>query len=124
VQVMVRIESIQPRKQRKARYNAPAHLRGKFLSAPLSPDLRKEYRIRSVRVVKGDSVKVLRGNAAGTEGVVDAVDTDRSLIVVQGVAVQKADGTEVPRPVNPSNVQVTKLNLKDPRRAGKLSEAR
>ncbi|KUG14454.1 lsu ribosomal protein l26e (l24p) [hydrocarbon metagenome] len=124
MQVMVRIESIQPRKQRKARYNAPAHLRGKFLSAPLSPDLRKEYRIRSVRVVKGDSVKVLRGNAAGTEGVVDAVDTDRSLIVVQGVAVPKADGTEVPRPVNPSNVQVTKLNLKDPRRAGKLSEAR
>lgn len=121
---MVRIESIQPRKQRKARYNAPAHLRGKFLSAPLSPDLRKEYRIRSARVVKGDSVKVLRGTAAGTEGIVDAVDTDRSLIVVQGVSVPKADGTEVPRPVNPSNVQITKLNLKDPKRAGKLSEAR
>ena len=28
--------SIQPRKQRKARYNAPAHARGKYLSASLS----------------------------------------------------------------------------------------
>jgi len=93
---MVRIESIQPRKQRKARYNAPAHLRGKFLSAPLSPDLRKEYRIRSVRVVKGDSVRVLRGNAAGTEGVVDAVDTDRSLIVVQGVRFRRQMGLRFP----------------------------
>ena len=44
---MVRIESTQPRKQRKARYNAPAHLRGKFLSAPLSPELRTQYKKRT-----------------------------------------------------------------------------
>ena len=34
--------SIQPRKQRKARYNAPAHARGKYLSASLSPELREK----------------------------------------------------------------------------------
>jgi large subunit ribosomal protein L24 len=34
--------SIQPRKQRKARYNAPAHARGKYLSASLSKDLREK----------------------------------------------------------------------------------
>jgi large subunit ribosomal protein L24 len=120
---MVRIESTQPRKQRKARYNAPAHLRGKFLSAPLSPELRTQYKKRTVRVVKGDTVKVLRGESAGTEGLVDEVDTGRSVIVVQGVSIPKADGTEVPRPVDPSNVQITKLNVKDPKRVEKLTEA-
>jgi large subunit ribosomal protein L24 len=119
---MVRIESIQPRKQRKARYNAPAHLRGKFLGAPLSPELRTQYKKRTFRVVKGDTVKVLRGDSAGTEGLVDEIDTARSLIVVQGVSIPKADGTEVPRPVSPSNVQITKLNVKDPKRAEKLTE--
>ncbi|MEM2124267.1 MAG: 50S ribosomal protein L24 [Methanolinea sp.] len=117
---MVRIESKQPRKQRKARYTAPAHARNRFLHAPLAPALRENYHRRSVRVVTGDTVKVLRGESAGTEGLVDKVDTKRCMIVVQGVSVRKADGTEVPRPVHPSNVQVTKLNLKDPKRAERL----
>jgi len=120
---MVRVESSQPRKQRKARYAAPAHARNSFLRAPLAPALREQFRRRSVRVVVGDTVKVLRGESAGTEGLVDMVDTKRSLIVVQGVSVNKADGTEVPRPVHPSNVQVTKLNLKDQKRAGRLGGA-
>jgi len=120
---MVRIESTQPRKQRKARFTASLHVRGRFLHAPLAPDLRKQYRTRSVRVVVGDTVKVLRGEAAGTEGPVDEVDTKMSRIVVQGVSIPKADGTEMPRPVSPSNVQITKLNLKDPRRAASLGES-
>jgi large subunit ribosomal protein L24 len=121
---MVRIVSKQPRKQRKARYNAPAHLRGKFLSAPLSPELRKQYNTRSVRVVKGDTVKVVRGESAGTEGIVEEVDMARYRVVVEGVSIPKADGTEMPRPVDPSNVQITKLDLKDSRRVEKLSEGR
>ena len=32
----------------------------------------------------------------------------------------KADGTEVPRPIDPSNVQITKLNLKDERREARI----
>ncbi|MGD9490654.1 MAG: 50S ribosomal protein L24 [Methanoregulaceae archaeon] len=118
---MVRIESKQPRKQRKARYTAPAHLRNRFLHAPLESSLREEYKTRSARVVKGDTVKVMRGEAAGTERVVDLVDTKRCKIVVQGVSIPKADGTEMPRPVDPSNVQITKLNLKnDPERADRV----
>ncbi|HOS81321.1 MAG TPA: 50S ribosomal protein L24 [Methanolinea sp.] len=120
---MVRVESKQPRKQRKARYAAPAHARNHFLRAPLAPALREQYHRRSMRVVVGDTVKVLRGESAGTEGLVDMVDTKRSTIVVQGVSVNKADGTEVPRPIPPSNVQITRLNLKDPKRAEKLGGA-
>jgi len=114
--------SIQPRKQRKARYTAPLHVKGKFLSATLSKELREQYKRRSLRVVKGDTVKVLRGDAKGEEGLVDDVDVGRCTLTVHGVTLTKADNTEVPRPVHPSNVQITKLNLKDPRRAERLGE--
>ena len=117
---MVRIVSKQPRKQRKARYNAPNHTRGRFLFASLAPELRGKYSTRRARVVKGDTVKVLRGDFAGNEGVVDAVDMRMCRLVVHGVMVTKSDGTEVPRPVDPSNVQITKLNLKDKLRKERL----
>ena len=44
-------------------------------------------------------------------------------LVVHGVFNTKADGTEVPRAVDASNVQITKLNLADKRRVAKLGEA-
>ncbi len=117
---MVRIHSRQPRKQRRARFTAPNHIRGRFLSAPLAPPLREKYGTRRARVVTGDTVRVLRGDFAGEEGTVDAVDTKACRLIVHGVVVTKADGTEVPRPVDPSNVQITKLNLKDKRREARL----
>ncbi|MBN1193878.1 MAG: 50S ribosomal protein L24 [Methanomicrobiaceae archaeon] len=120
---MVRIVSKQPRTQRKIRYNAPLHQRGKFLCAPLDSNLQSQYKTRSVRLVKGDTVKVLRGDFHGDTGVVDGVDLKRSRILVHGVSVTKADGTEVPRPVDPSNVQVTKLNLKDKTRENRIRRA-
>jgi large subunit ribosomal protein L24 len=120
---MVRIESEQPRKQRKARYQAPLHVKTKYLNAPLSATLQEKYKIKTLRVVKGDTVKVTRGDFVGDEGLVDAVDTRKSKIVVHGVSSTKADGTEVPRGIDASNVQVTKLNLADKRREAKLGEA-
>lgn len=114
--------SSQPRKQRKAQLTAPLHERGRTLAAPLAPALREQYKRRSLRVVKGDTVKVLRGDHRGEEGVVDEVDVKRSRLLVHGVSITKADNTEVPRPVHPSNVQITKLNLKDKLRAGKVGE--
>ena len=117
---MVRILSKQPRKQRKARYNAPLHTRGTYLHAPFDADLRKKYERRNARVIVGDTVMVMRGDFRGSTGVVDAVDLRTAKVVVHSVALTKADGTEVPRPVDPSNVQITKLNLKDPKRAERL----
>jgi large subunit ribosomal protein L24 len=120
---MVRIESSQPRKQRKARYQAPSHANTKFLNAPLASALKEQYKKKTLRVVKGDTVKVTRGDFAGDEGLVDAVDTRKSKIIVHGVSNTKADGTEVPRAVDASNVQITKLNLQDKRRVAKLGGA-
>jgi large subunit ribosomal protein L24 len=101
---------------------APIHVRGHYLHAPLSPDLRKTYGTRRPRVVKGDTVKVLRGDFAGQSGLVDEVDGKRCILFVHGISSTKADGTEVPRPLNPSNVQITKMNLKDPFRSKRLGE--
>ncbi|WOF15507.1 50S ribosomal protein L24 [Methanoplanus sp. FWC-SCC4] len=117
---MVRIASSQPRKQRKARYNAPAHMRGKFLNASLSKELKEKYGKCSFRVVEGDTVKVLRGDFKGEEAVVDSVNTEAGTVLVHGVSVTKVDGTEVPRPVYASNVQIVKLNLNDKLREGRL----
>lgn len=117
---MVLTSSSQPRKQRKARYNAPLHIRGAFLHAPLSKELQEKYGKKNFRVVKGDTVRVLRGEEKGKVGIVDEVRTQTSKIIVHGVGSKKADGTEVPRPVDPSKVEITKLHLDDPRRAAKL----
>jgi large subunit ribosomal protein L24 len=114
--------SSQPRKQRKAQATAPLHERARTLSAPLAPALREQYKRRHLRVVKGDTVKVLRGDHKGEEGIVDEVDVKHCSLLVHGVSLTKADNTEVPRPVHPSKVLITKLNLKDRLRAGKVGE--
>lgn len=109
----MKIISKLPRKQRKARYNAPLHQRQKLMSAPLSPELRAKYSRRNLPVRVDDTVMVMRGDHVGTEGKVEQVNLKHGTIVVEGVSVPKADGTEVPRPVHPSNVMITKLELKD-----------
>ena len=120
---MARIKSEQPRKQRKARYQAPSHVKTRFLNAPLSAALKEKYKKKTLRVIKGDTVKVTRGDFFGNEGLVDAIDTRKLKIVVHGVSSTKADGTEVPRIIDASNVKLTKLNLTDKRRVAKLGEA-
>ena len=121
---MVRIESHQPRKQRKARYTAASHEKSKFLNAPLSSALQERYGKKTLRVVTGDTVKLTRGDYTGDEGVVDLVDTGKAKLTVHGVSLTKADGTEVPRVVDASKVQITKLNLNDKRREEKLGEGK
>nr|WP_217423092.1 50S ribosomal protein L24 [Methanocella conradii] len=113
------ITSSQPRKQRKYRYTAPLHIKSKFLNAHLSDELSKEYGIKTLRVIEGDTVKVMRGDYAGTEGKVREVDVKHECVIVDGVSEVKADGKEVPRRLHASNLLITKLNTDDERRLGK-----
>ena len=116
------MKSTKARKQRKAHYNAPNHVRRRMLASHLSNDLAAEYGRRSAQVVKGDMVLVVRGEEgiAGTEGRVQSVDTKTGRVVVEGVTIPKADGTQVPRPVHASNLEITKLELSDGWRREKL----
>lgn len=110
----------QPRKQRNQQERAPLHERHDQLNATLADELRDEYDRRSVRVNAGDTVEVMRGDDAGHEDEVLEVDLKRAAIMIEGVTVEKADGEEVLRPVNASNVRITDLDLADDRRRERL----
>ena len=110
----------QPRKQRKQQYDASLHERHKHLRAPLTEELRDEYVRRNTRVNAGETVEVLRGDHAGFEDDVVEVDLREGAVKIEGVTVEKADGEEVLRPVDASNVRITSLDLSDDRRANRL----
>lgn len=112
--------SIQPRKQRLARYNAPHHEARKQMASHLSEELLLKYNRRALTVIKGDEVKVMRGDFAGKSGRILAVDATDRKVTVDGVVNKKADGTDVPLPIDPSNLLIVKLNLEDNRRKSKL----
>ena len=120
------VDSTKARKQRKAFYNAPSHIRRKNISSHLSEELQKEYKLRSLQVIKGDTVKVMRGDEEilGIEGKVAAVITKTGRVTVEGVTIAKADGTQIARPVHASKVMITKLDLSDPKRKEKLARAK
>jgi len=102
-------ESRQTRKQRKYRANAPLHIRQKFVSANIIKELRGKYG-RSMPVRNGDTVKIMRGKFSGKTGKVSKVDLKRGRISVEGMQIQKKDGTKVNVYFNPSKVQITQVN--------------
>ena len=108
--------SKQPRKQRKALYNAPAHARGKHLSASLSKDLRAKVGKRSLPIRTGDKVSVVRGDFKGHEGEVLSVDYTSYKVTIEEVTLSKPDGTATFLPVDPSNLVIIEADLKDDRR--------
>jgi len=112
--------SRQPRKQRKRQAEAPLHERHAQVRATLSDDLREEFGRRSVRVNEGDTVEVMRGDSAGEEAEVVAVDLSDAVVHVEDVTLETADGEEVPRPLDASNLRVTALDRADERRVDRL----
>ncbi len=110
------VKSSQPKKQRRALFNAPLHKRQKLMAAPLSPELRKQYGIRSLPVRVGDEVVIMRGDFKGHKGKVVKVDLKRMRIYVEGATIQNARGEPRYYPIHPSNVMIVSLNLEDKRR--------
>jgi len=113
----------QPRKQRKRQAQAPLHKRHDQVHAALAEDLREEFGQRSVRVNEGDTVEVMRGDFAGETGEVLAVDLKAAVVHVEDVVLETADGEEVPRPLDASNLRVTALDRSDDRRVERLESA-
>jgi large subunit ribosomal protein L24 len=102
-----------PRKQRKRFYNAPAHLRHKFMAAPLAPELAASKNAKALPVRKGDTVRVVRGDHTGFEGKVNRVDLKRYRIFIEGLTREKVDGTNIFVSVHPSKVMIKNLKLDD-----------
>ena len=89
------------------------HQRDKFLGANLSVNLREQHNKRSMRVIKGDTVRILRGEYVGIEGKVEKVNTERSTLSIEGVQREKIRGGNVKVQVHASNVQIISLNTDD-----------
>jgi large subunit ribosomal protein L24 len=114
--------SVQTKKQRLFRYNAPAHIKGKFLAAHLSKELMAKYGSRSVRVRVGDKVKVMRGQFKNSVGPIERVDSDTSCVYITKVEQVKKDGSKTQYPINASNLQVLELKLDDKYRVQSLTK--
>ena len=108
--------STQPRKQRKYRFNAPLHVKHKFMAAHLSKELRAKYKTRSMPVAKGDKVKVLVGQYKGRENKIERVDLKNTKVYITGVDRTKRDGSKSMYPIHPSNILITELKLDDKKR--------
>jgi len=109
--------SVQPRKQRKYLANAPLHVRQRIMKSNLSKELRKEYEgVRSLRVRKGDTVKIMRGMFKGKEAKVTKVNRSNYKLLLENINIERKDGTKVSYPVHYSNVQLIKLDLTDKKR--------
>jgi large subunit ribosomal protein L24 len=108
--------SKQPRKQRKYQYNAPLHIKHKFLSIQLSKELRQKYGIRNIPARKGDLVRVTMGNYKGKEGKIDKVMLKETKVQIAGVQKIKSDGKKIPHSIHPSNLVIKELDLSDRKR--------
>jgi len=89
------------------------HKRDKFLGANLSENLREQHSRRSMRVIKGDTVRILRGEYVGIEGKVEKVNTERSTLSIEGVQREKIRGGNVKVQIHASNVQIISLKTDD-----------
>ncbi len=116
------MKSRQTRKQRKAQQNAPHHQKRKIMSSTLAPNLRKKYNKRSLPVREGDEVEIMRGGFAGGIDKVVKVNRRSRKVYIENVTVKKADESQEPYGVHPSNLRIVKLNLSDPWRKRKLEE--
>lgn len=116
--------SSQTRKQRKYVFNAPLHVKHKFVNVSLAKDLKAEHSTRAVPVRVGDVVEIKAGQFKGTSGKVSKVSLIKTKVYVEGAAVKRRDGTDSLYPIHPSNLMITSLDLSDKTRADKLAKVK
>lgn len=102
-----------PGKSRRRRFNAPHHVRRKYVAAPLSPSLKAEHGVRSMPVRRNDNIVITKGDRKMTEGRVTRVDIAHGRLFIEGVTRQRMDGSTAQIPIRPENVMITRLHLDD-----------
>ncbi|QLH02933.1 50S ribosomal protein L24 [Nitrosopumilus cobalaminigenes] len=101
-------------------YQATYNTKSKQLAAALSKDLHKKYGKRSVRVVEGDSVTILRGEFKGVDGKIEKVSTQKNSVAIGGIKKEATKGEKYDVYIHTSNLVVTSLNGDDKWRIAKL----
>src|SRR5580692_5752534 len=117
--------SIQPRRQRKALYDAHSAERRRRMSVALSRELRQRYGRRQVPVRKGDTVRILSGSFRGREERVAKVVRRDYTVTLDNVTGKTGDQKLKPLPIRLAHLLLVRLNLSDPwrRRILKVSDA-
>ena len=100
--------------------HTPKHVRDAMIHSTLADNLREEYERRSVRVIKGDNVRVMRGEYNGIEGKIEKVNTQRGTLAIEGIQREKVRGGNVKVQIHASNVKIIGLNLDDKKRENRL----
>lgn len=101
-------------------YRATQVTKSKQVSSPLSKDLKKKYSKNSVRVLEGDTVKIVRGEFKGVDGKISKISVQNSSVAIEGVKKEKTKGDKFDVYIHSSNVIVTGLNSDDKWRMAKL----
>ncbi|MFB5628659.1 MAG: 50S ribosomal protein L24 [Nitrosarchaeum sp.] len=101
-------------------YRATFHTKSKQLGSQLSDDLRKKYGKKSIRVIEGDSIKIVRGEFKGVDGKISKVSTMKSSVAIEGVKKEKTKGDKFDVYIHTSNLLVIGLNTDDKWRIVKL----
>jgi large subunit ribosomal protein L24 len=104
--------------------NIKKHLLDKHIRSTLSDNLRKEYNKSNARVIKGDTVKVLRGEYKNVEGKVEKVKTGRSTLFIEGIQREASKGGKVKVQIHSSNVIITSFNLHDKNRSNVIRKVK
>ena len=103
--------------------HVPKHKRDRMVGAVMEDSLRNQYGRKNIRVIRGDSVRVMRGEYKGVEGKVEKVNTEHATFHVEGIQREKIRGGQVKVPIHSSNVMIISLNLDDDYRSAKLQGA-
>lgn len=101
-------------------YRAHQSVLSKQLGCNLSKDLRQKYGKRSMRVIVGDTVKVMRGEYKGVDGKVKDVSTIKNGVTIEGIKKEKLKGGQIDIYIHSSNLLLTELNTGDKWRLRKL----
>jgi len=105
--------STNPSKQRKYRRNAPQHVKDNLVSANLSHELRNQLDTRNLQLNLGDRVQVTRGDFKNSSGIISNIDRENQKVYINGLEVERQDGSTSQVPFKPSNLQIQALNLEN-----------
>jgi len=64
-------------------------------------------------VIKGDGVRVVRGEYSGIEGKVEKVNTRKGTLSIEGIQREKVKGGNVKVQIHSSNLIITGLHMDD-----------
>ncbi|NWJ57523.1 50S ribosomal protein L24 [Marine Group I thaumarchaeote] len=112
---------MKPTKMRnKMIYRATYTTKSKQLGSALSKDLHKKYGRRSVRVIEGDSIRIVRGEYKGVDGKISKISTQKNSVSIEGIKKEKTKGDKFDVYIHTSNLLVTSLNTGDKWRMARL----